>query len=263
MTTVAVRAGVERGWVEFRQSISNWGEIVGWVWPSVIPLALLFAFRANTVAGTGFSVGAQAVPGVLGMNVVFTGMMGVAVALTMDQMDGTLLRAKAIPNGMIGYLTGKVVSQAALSAAILLVVLVPCAFLFDGIELGRVTSWLTLIWLLVLGLLATLPIGAVLGSAINSMQALSFTTLLIMGLAMLSGVFFPVTMLPEWVQWIAQVFPVYWLGLGMRSALLPEALSAAEIGQSWRHVETIVALGAWAVIGFVLAPIVLRKLVRR
>jgi ABC-2 type transport system permease protein len=263
MTTVAVRAGVERGWVEFRQSITNWGEILGWIWPSVIPLGLLFALRANTVADTGFSIGAQAAPGVLGMNVVFTGMMGVAVALTMDQMDGTLLRAKAIPNGMVGYLTGKVVSQAALTAAILVIVLVPCAFLFDGIELGSVGAWLTLLWLVVLGLLATLPIGAVLGSVLTNPQSLGLTSFVVLGLSMVSGVFFPVTMMPDWVQWVAQAFPIYWLGLGMRSALLPDALAAAEIGQSWRHVETVLALGAWAVIGFVVVPVVLRKLVRR
>ncbi|MEV4316831.1 ABC transporter permease [Actinocrispum sp. NPDC049592] len=263
MTTVAVQAGVRRGWIEFRQSVSSWGELVGWVWPSIIPLALLFALRGNTVQGIDFSIGSQAVPGVLGMNVVLTGLMGVAVALTMDQMDGTLLRAKAIPGGTVGYLTGKIVSQTAMTVTILLIVLVPCAFLFDGIELGSASSWLTMLWLVLLGLLATLPIGAVLGSVLSSPQTLSFMTLLVMGLAMISGVFFPVTSLPEWLRWVAQVFPLYWMGLGMRSALLPDALAAAEIGQSWRTLETVGVLGAWAVLGFVVAPVVLRKVVRR
>ena len=44
-----------------------------------------------------------------------------------------------------------------------------------------------------------------------------------MGLIAISGIFYPITALPGWLQWIAQVFPVYWLGLGMRSALLPDA----------------------------------------
>jgi ABC-2 type transport system permease protein len=65
-----------------------------------------------------------------------------------------------------------------------------------------------------------------------------------------------------WLQWIAQVFPIYWLGLGMRSALLPGSMAAAEIGGSWRHLETIGVLGLWAVAGLILAPIVLRRMAR-
>jgi ABC-2 type transport system permease protein len=49
----------------------------------------------------------------------------------------------------------------------------------------------------------------------------------------------------------------------MRSALLPDALSAVEIGESWRYLETVLVLGAWAAVGLVLAPIVLRRMARR
>ena len=83
------------------------------------------------------------------------------------------------------------------------------------------------------------------------------------GLVAISGIFYPITSLPVWVQWIAQVFPVYWLGLGMRSALLPDALASVEIGGSWRYLETIGVLGVWAAVGLVLAPIVLRRMARR
>ena len=53
------------------------------------------------------------------------------------------------------------------------------------------------------------------------------------------------------------------LGLGMRSALLPNAMAAAEIGHSWRHLATFGVLSAWAVAGLVLAPFVLRRMARR
>ena len=35
--------------------------------------------------------------------------IGADDALAMEREDGTLLRAKAIPNGMLGYLIGKLV----------------------------------------------------------------------------------------------------------------------------------------------------------
>jgi ABC-2 type transport system permease protein len=62
---------------------------------------------------------------------------------------------------------------------------------------------------------------------------------------------------------VAQAFPVYWLGLGTRSAILPAEMVAVEIGQSWRTVEMFVVLGVWAVIGLLLAPILLRRMARR
>jgi hypothetical protein len=41
-----------------------------------------------------------------------------------------------------------------------------------------------------------------------------------------------------------QVFPVYWLRLGMRLALLPHALATVEVGHLWRHRFTFGALSA-------------------
>ena len=59
------------------------------------------------------------------------------------------------------------------------------------------------------------------------------------------------------------MFPVYWLGLGMRAAFLPDAAAVVEIGGSWRPLETAAVLGAWALVGLVLAPVVLRRMARR
>ena len=83
------------------------------------------------------------------------------------------------------------------------------------------------------------------------------------GVTAISGIFYPITALPGWVQGIAQVFPIHWLGLGVRSAFLPGSAAVAEIGHSWRHPEMIAVLGAWAVAGLVLAPVVLRRMARR
>jgi ABC-2 type transport system permease protein len=83
------------------------------------------------------------------------------------------------------------------------------------------------------------------------------------GLIGISGVLYPITQLSAWLQWIGQAFPLYWLGLGIRSALLPGNLAAVEIGHSWRHLATAGVLGAWAIAGLVLAPVLLRRAARR
>jgi ABC-2 type transport system permease protein len=85
----------------------------------------------------------------------------------------------------------------------------------------------------------------------------------VMAVTAISGIFYPSYALPGWVQGIAQVFPIYWLGLGMRSAFLPDAAVAAEIGDSWRRLETLAVLGVWAVVGLGVAPMVLGRMARR
>jgi ABC-2 type transport system permease protein len=116
---------------------------------------------------------------------------------------------------------------------------------------------------MLLGALATLPVGAILGSLVASPRSLGLVNLLMLGMAGISGIFYPLSALPTWLQWIAQVFPIYWLGLGSRSALLPDSAAAVEIDGAWRHLETVAVLGVWAVVGLVLAPIVLRRMARR
>ncbi|GAA0583959.1 ABC transporter permease [Kribbella sandramycini] len=260
---VAVKAGLERGWVELRSKLASPWELSGEVWPWIIAVGVMFALRDKKVPGTDFSIGLQAVPGIVGMSLIYTGLMGLALVLTTDRDDGTLLRMKAIPNGTIGYFISKVVSRAGITTAALLIILIPSALLFGDLRVNSVTAWLTLIGIILLGLLATLPIGAVIGAVFGSVQSLGLVMLPVMGLIAISGIFYPITAFPEWVQWIGQVFPVYWLGLGMRSALLPDSMAIAEIGGSWRHLQTIGVLGVWAVIGFAYAPVVLRRMARR
>jgi ABC-2 type transport system permease protein len=145
----------------------------------------------------------------------------------------------------------------------LAIFLVPAVFIVPGLAIGDPAAWLTLLRVLLLGMVTTLPLGAVLGSVFTTVRSQGLLTLPILGVIAISGVFYPIAVLPEWVQWTAQAFPIYWLGLGMRSALLPGGAVAVELGESWRHLETIGVLGAWAVLGVLLAPVVLRRMARR
>jgi ABC-2 type transport system permease protein len=79
----------------------------------------------------------------------------------------------------------------------------------------------------------------------------------------ISGIFYPISGMPGWVQAFAQVFPIYWLGLGMRSVFLPDSLAAVELHHSWLHLTTFGVLAAWAIVGLVLAPVILRRMARR
>lgn len=261
-TATAVRAGWERGVIELRQSFTNAAELwAHFFWP-LLMVGVTFFLRDVSFGGTGFLLGTLVLPSILGMNVAIA-MVSMSQLLTADREDGTLLRAKATPNGMVALLVGKIVSVSGGLIADLAIFLIPAMLIVPGLAVGDVRTWLTVAGVLVLGLLATLPAGAILGSVFTSARAQGLLTLPILGLIGISGIFYPITALAEWLQVIAQFFPFYWLALAMRSALLPDAAVTVELTQSWRHLETIAVLGAWAVIGLLIAPAVLRQMARR
>ncbi|MET7471422.1 ABC transporter permease [Micromonospora sp. NPDC005686] len=262
-TTNALRAGLRRGVIELRATFTNGQDLWTYFFPTVVLLVAVFWMRGSTVPGTDFSLGARTLPSALGMGLLFGGLLGLANQLVIDREDGTLLRAKAIPDGMLGYLVGKIVLVAAVSLIGVAIQLTPGLFFLDGLRLGDPGAWLTLAWVVPLGLVATLPLGAVIGSLVENPRNMGLVVMPIFGLIAMSGIFYPINDLPGWLQGVAQVFPLYWLGLGMRSALLPADLAAVELGGSWRHLETLGVLGAWAVLGLVLAPVVLRRMARR
>jgi len=260
----AARAGLSRGRIEFKQTLTTPRDLISILITTGIFLAVMIWTRHTQVPGTHFSLGTATLVSVLALDVVYYGVVNMGDLIVVEREDGTLLRAKAIPNGMLGYLLGKVVNFSGQIAFVFAIMLLTGALLFTGLAIGRPGSWLTLAWVLVLGLLATLPLGAVLGSLFPSQRSAGpWWLLLLAGLAAISGIFYPITHLPVLLQWTGQAFPMYWLALGMRSALLPNAMAAVEVGHSWRHLATFGVLSAWAIAGLVLAPAVLRRMARR
>ena len=259
----AARLGVRRGWIELRQMMTNARDIALVTISAAVFVGVMLFSRTASVPGTSFSLGTTMLASVLGMNIGFNGLASLAGVLAVEREDGTLLRAKAIPHGMTGYLIGKIVTTSGVILFSVASTLITGLFLFRGLAVGHAGAWLTLIWVLALGLAATLPIGAILGSLFPSARSAGLLTLVIGGLVAISGIFYPITHLPHWLQWIGQVFPLYWLGLGTRSALLPASLASVEIGHSWRHLATFGVLAGWTAVGLMLAPVVLRRMARR
>lgn len=260
MTPVVM--GVRRGWIELRHTLTNSMDLWSYLFPAALLLATVTFMRNSTVPGTSFSLGAHTLPGVFGMGMAMGGLMTTSQQLIVDREDGTLLRAKAVPSGMTSYLTGKVVLIGGMTLVGFLIQLIPGLFLVDGLSVDA-EGWLTLLWLVPLGFVATLPLGAALGSLFDDPRNMALVTLPLFGAIAISGIFYPITGYPGWLQGLGQVLPVYWLGLGMRSVFLPDSMAATEIGHSWHHLETFGVLAGWAVVGLVLAPILLRRMAAR
>ncbi len=264
LTLHAVRLGVRRGWTEFLNSVRSPQDQGFYLFTGLATLAYLWFNRGDTVEGTTLLYPTVALPSILGALVAFGVVIGPAFALAMEREDGTLLRHKALPHGMEGYVTGQLVFHSLSALPQFLVILVPSAFLFEDVMPSGVGGWLTVAWVLTLGMLATLPIGMVLGSVVpNTQKVGTWGMLPVLVVTGISGIFVPVQALWGWVQTVAQVFPTYWIGLGMRSAFLPDAAASLELGGSWRTGQTVLVLTAWAVAGLLVTPVVLRRMARR
>jgi ABC-2 type transport system permease protein len=260
----AVRTGLRRGWTEFRQILVTPEEMVFDAMMAGVVLLVLYFLRDNQVEGTSVSVATLALPGVVGMFVAYNATSAAAFTTAFEREDGTLLRARAAPYGVVGYVAGQIVRIPLATVLITLLVLVPGLLLFDGFGDFGIGGWVTVLWVLVLGLLATVPLGLVLGSIGSNPRSLAGVLFFVSGgLVAISGVFYPISALPGWLHPIAQVFPYYWLGLGMRSGMLPDEAASVELTDSWRSLETATVLGLWAVVGLALAPVLLRRAARR
>lgn len=260
----AIRTGLRRGWTEFLLSIRSPQDQGFYLFTAVLVLGYLFLNRSSRVEGTDLYVPAVALPSILGAMIAFGLVIGPAYTLAMEREDGTLLRARAAPNGLIGYVTGQVLNHSLGLIPSFALVLIPSAFLFDDVMHNGAEGWIRVGWVVLLGLLATMPIGILIGSLAPSVQKVGTWGMLpVLVLLGISGIFFRIQELWGWVQVVAQAFPMYWLGLGMRSAFLPDAAAALEVGGSWRTLETVAVLGAWAIFGLLVAPRVLRRMARR
>lgn len=263
-TIHAIRVGARRGIAQFAQVMLSRDGFANAAFFYGVPLLVLLFLRGEMVGDTDIPLAAFAMPGALAAMIAYGAVLNPAYYLAFEREDGTLLRMKVLPTGMVGYLAGRVTQDSIDTLVGAAVVLVGGLLLLPGLSIGGPIDALFLLILVVLGLLAMIPIGLIVGAVIRNPR-LVFTVgvLALTILVVVSGVWFPIQELPGWIATIAQAFPVYWLGLGMRSVFLPEAAAALELGGSWRVVETLGVLGAWAVGGLVAAPRVLRRMAAR
>lgn len=258
-----LRLGVERGLIEFKMMIKDPQTIIWTLFIFGIYMLVIWLQKGITIEGVSLAL--LTLPSLLGILIAQGGFSDTASAIAFDKEDGTVLRAKAIPRGINAYFIAKITSIFLMTLVYLVVLFIPSLIIVPGILENVDAPEMALLGLyVVLGLLATTPFGAVIGSIVKTSGSgwgLSMAPMLI--LVAISGIFYPITALWGWLQVIAQIFPIYWLGLGFRSIFSPEAAAALEIGGSWRTWETIAVLSAWAIVGCIVAPRVIRKMTRR
>ncbi|GAA2869997.1 ABC transporter permease [Streptosporangium fragile] len=262
MNVRTLRIGLRRGWTEHTHLVKDRRELITTLVGTVWVFAMLTMWIGDQkVTGTDVSSGTYMTVGFLAFTVFSNGLMTLPIAIATDREDGTLLRLRSTPGGVPAYLAGRVVT------VLCQIVVQGALILATGGALGNVAmprDWVTLAWVTLLGTLAVVPLGAALGCLLPGPKAgAGILALPMMILMVTSGVMLPITFMPEAVQWVSQAFPLYWQGLGLRAAFLPDTMLAAEIGGDWRLPWAGAALTAWTVAGMLLAPWLIHRVTRR
>ena len=161
------------------------------------------------------------VPGILGMNIMYSALWGVGYVVVRYRQSGYLRRLKATPLTKFEFLSAQVLSR-------LLVTLTASMIVFVGTNLILDYKMVGSIWLLFLtalmGGLAMITLGLAIACRTESkefadglLNAVTFPMLL------LSGVWFSLDGSPEWVQMLAQVLPLTHVLEAARAVMLDNA----------------------------------------
>ncbi|WP_350347875.1 ABC transporter permease [Agromyces sp. G08B096] len=232
----------------------------------LFPLIMLGIFTAAFSSqgdlgptGSQVSVGAYYLPGMLAAGLLLSGVQNLAVDIATEKSDGTLKRLGGTPLSPVSYFLGKigqVFVTGALQAALLLV----AAATVFGIALPtEPEAWLTFAWVFVLGITTSALLGIALSALPRSGKSATAVVIpIVLVLQFISGVYLQFSMLPEWMQNVASLFPLKWMAQGMRAAFLPEDFAALEQHGSWDLGWVAVWLLVWLVVGLIVSRLTFR-----
>lgn len=180
-----------------------------------------------------------------------------------EHNDGSFLRMRILPRGTESWMFGKVLSFSVVNGFILVVVMSVGLLLFPDLRPASLADFLVLAASLVLSLVVLFPIGVALGSLVHSTLSLLVCLCLLCMLFFGAGTVSPISVFPKPLQWVTASTPIYWGAHAARSAVLPPELGSVEISGSFQPLIAFVVLTAWAVAGYIAAPRILRRSIRR
>jgi ABC-2 type transport system permease protein len=186
-------------------------------------------------------------PGILGMNLMFSCIFGVGYVVLRYRKNGFLKRLNATPLTAFEFLTAQVLSRLVLTMIVTSLLYLGIATL---IHFHSVGNPLLLILLLFVSSLSMIALGLTIAARFASEELVSgLLNLLTWPMMLLSGVWFSLEGSPEWVQWVAQIFPLTHVLDAARAIMLDGAgISAIATDLLYLGITGVafLAFGAWS-----------------
>ena len=244
----------------FRQSDSVF---FTFLFPVVMLTIFAVAFSEQSfgedAAGAEVSAATFFLPGMLAAGVLLSGLQNMSIDIAMEKSDGTLKRLAGTPLPVYSYFMGKI-GQVLVTGILQAALVIFLASVVFGAALPTEPErWLTFAWVFLLGVITSAILGIALSGLPRSGKSATAVIIPIaLVLQFISGVYLQFTMLPEWLQNVASVFPLKWLAQGMRSVFLPEGFESLEQNGSWDLPGILIVTLIWLVVGLVVARFTFR-----
>lgn len=188
------------------------------------------------------------VPGVAAMAIMQAGIFGVVFSLIRFKTGGILRRLQATPIGPSHFLAGQITTRLIVTVLQTYVLMITGIFAL-GISIGdgSIMNWIDLTILALFGGVLFNAMGmAISGWAKNEDVAAPVANIISLPMMFLSGVFFPLDILPDWLSALSKYFPLTYLADGMREITVNGA-SITTLGPE------LLGLAVWSVVAFVVA----------
>jgi ABC-2 type transport system permease protein len=264
MNTLAL--GVNRATYETRVYFRQ-GDTIFFTFLFPIVMLSIFAVALSTTGnvgtnpdGTGgVTQAAYYLPGMVAAGILLSGVQNLAVDIAMERSDGTLKRLGGTPLPVLSYFIGKI-GQVLVTSLLQVALLLLIARFAFGVELptdGH--KWVTFVWVYLLGIFTSAMLGIALSRVPRTGKSATAVIIpIVLVLQFISGVYLSFSLLPEWLQNIASVFPLKWMAQGMRAVFLPDSFARAEAGGEWGLTGVAIALVVWLVVGLIASRLTFR-----
>jgi len=160
-------------------------------------------------------------PGILGMNVMFSSLFGVGYVVVRYRKNGFLKRLRATPLRSIEFVIAQVLSR-------MLLIVVITSFVYAGTRFFLHTrmdgSHLLLLLVLLAGSISMISMGLMVAARVTSEElAGGMLNMVTWPMMMLSGVWFSLEAASDWIKGLASIFPLTHMLDAARAVMLDGA----------------------------------------
>jgi ABC-2 type transport system permease protein len=186
-------------------------------------------------------------PGILGMNMMFSCLFGVGYVVLRYRKNGFLKRLHATPLTAFEFLTAQVLSRLGLILFVTAVLYVGIATIIHFHTAGSIAL---LLLLAVIGSLSMIALGLTIAARFSSEEVVGgLLNMLTWPMMLLSGIWFSLEGSPQWVRWVAGLFPLTHV-LDAARAIMLDGAGVAQIAPHLIYLAVtavvFLAFGAWS-----------------
>lgn len=164
------------------------------------------SYTKQMVTGEETSYSEWLFPGILGMNMMFSGLFGVGFVIVRYRKNGLLKRLSVTPMRAHEYLLSQVFSRLFIMLATTIVVYSSCVFIYGFQCRG---SYFSLLIVFFAGAFSMISVGVLIAARLTSEElAGGLLNLISWPMMFLSGVWFSLEGATPWVQGVSKIFPL-------------------------------------------------------